>query len=330
MGQRIVLFGELMLRLNPAGFARLVQADRLEVYYTGGEANAGASLVRWGCAADMVSRVPAHEMGEACVNYLRRFGLNTRHVQRAGERLGLFYAETGAAQRQSMIIYDRKDSAFTTFSDEGLDWDQLLAGADWFHFAGTAPAVARRLVPVLTRACAAARRLGVRVSCDLNYRAKLWTPHEAADTMAELLPLVNVFVCGAEDAAGIFGVRGATDAEMAAQLAERFGFTHVLVPRRESRSASDNAISALLWHRGEAVVSRTHELSPIVDRIGAGDAMTAGMIFGVGEGWPLQRTVDFAAAAACLKHATPGDFGLASLAEVQALAGGAGSGRIQR
>ncbi|MBM3796798.1 MAG: sugar kinase [Acidobacteria bacterium] len=330
MSKRIVLFGELLLRLNPEGFARLVQADRLQVYYTGGEANAGASLVKWGHSASMVSCVPAHEMGDACVNYLRRFGIDTRYVQRAGERLGLFYVETGASQRQSMVIYDRKESAFTTYSDDGLDWAEVLAGADWFHFTGTAPAVARRLVPVLTRACTAAQRLGIRVSCDLNYRAKLWTPQEAAESMAGLLPLVNVFVCGAEDAAAIFGVQGDEDLAVAAQLAGRFGFTHVLMPRRESRSASHNTISAFLWHATQFAVSRTHEIPHIVDRIGAGDAMTAGLIHGLAEGWTLPQTVDFGVAASCLKHSVPGDFGLASLEEVQALAAGSASGRIQR
>lgn len=330
MSQRIVLFGELLLRLNPEGFARLVQADRLQVYYTGGEANAGAALVQWGHRVEMVSRVPAHEMGDACVNYLRRFGIDTRRVQRGGDRLGLFYVETGASQRHSQIIYDRRDSAFTGFSDEGLDWDEVLAGAGWFHFAGTAPAVSRRLVPVLARACAAARRQGVRVSCDLNYRAKLWTPVEAAEAMGGLLPLVDVFVCGAADAAGIFGVRGAGEAEVAAALAGRFGFTHVLVPRREGRSATHNAVGAHLWHGGRSADSRMHEIAFIVDRIGAGDAMTAGLIHGLSAGWTLEQTVEFGAAASCLKHSVPGDFGLASLEEVQALAAGGSGGRIQR
>lgn len=329
MSKRVVLFGELMLRLNPEGFARLVQADRLQVYYTGGEANAGAALVKWGYAASMVSRVPAHEMGEACVNYLRRFGLDTRHVQRAGERLGLFYVETGASQRQSQIIYDRKDSAFTTFSDEAVNWEEVFAGAHWFHFAGTAPAVASRLVPVLTRACAAARRLGVKVSCDLNYRSKLWTPQQATEAMGELLPLVDAFVCGAEDAAAIFGIRG-EGSDLAGQLSRRFGFTHVLVPRRESRSATHNSISALLWSGGHSAVSKAYEIPYIVDRIGAGDAMTAGMIYGMSEGWTLQQTVEFGVAASCLKHSIPGDFGLVSREEVQALAAGDGSGRILR
>lgn len=331
MSKRVVLFGELLLRLNPEGFSRLVQADRMQVYYTGGEANAGAALVNWGREVSMVSRVPEHELGDACVNYLRRFGLDTRHIQRGGERLGLFFVETGASQRQSKIIYDRKDSAFTEFSDERIDWEKIFAGASWFHFAGTAPAVSAKLGPVLRRACAAARKLGLTVSCDLNYRRKLWTPEQAGATMAGLLPLVNVFVCGAEDAATLFGITHADEgAGVAAQLSARFGFTHVVMPRRESRSATHNLFSALLWSAGEFATSRTHEISYIVDRVGAGDALTAGVIYGLSEGWSLAQTIEFGAAASCLKHSIPGDFSLVSREEVQALADGDGSGRIQR
>lgn len=331
MSKRVVLFGELLLRLNPEGFSRLVQADRMQVYYTGGEANAGAALVNWGREVSMVSRVPEHELGDACVNYLRRFGLDTRHIQRGGERLGLFFVETGASQRQSKIIYDRKDSAFTEFSDECIDWEKIFAGASWFHFAGTAPAVSATLVPVLQRACTAARKLGLTVSCDLNYRRKLWTPAQASATMTELLPLVNVFVCGAEDAAALFGITHPDEGVgVAAQLSARFGFTHVVMPRRESRSATHNVFSALLWSAGEVATSRTHEISYIVDRVGAGDALTAGVIYGLSEGWSLAQTVEFGAAASCLKHSIPGDFNLVSREEVQALADGDGSGRIQR
>jgi 2-dehydro-3-deoxygluconokinase len=331
MNKRVVLFGELLLRLSPEGFSRLVQADRLEVCFTGGEANAGAALVRWGHEASLVSRVPAHEMGDACVNFMRRYGLDTRHVQRGGDRLGLFYAESGASQRQSKIIYDRQGSAFTDFSDEKLAWEELLAGAAWFHFTGTAPAVAPELVPVLARACAAASRLGIRVSCDLNYRSKLWSPAEAGRVMAELLPLVNVFVCGTEDAANVFGITHADPgAGVAARLAERFGFSHVVMPRRVCHSATSNEFGALLWSGGVSASSRAHEIPYIVDRIGAGDALTAGVIHGLLEGWDLASTVEFAAAAACLKHTIPGDFNLVSVEEVLALAAGDASGRIQR
>jgi len=337
MSKRIVMFGELLLRLNPEGFGRLVQADRLQVYYTGGEANAGAALVHWGREVSLVSRVPDHEIGQACINHMRRYGLDTRFIQRGGDRLGLFYLETGASQRQSKIIYDRRDSAFTGYSDEAGGWDEILTGAGWLHFAGTAVAVAGRLAPVVARACRAARERGLVVSCDLNYRRKLWTPAQAGETMGALLPLVDAFVCGVEDAGAIFGATcdpGRPGPEQAAdvarQLAARFGLKHLVVPLRESQSATANRFRALLFSQGQMAVSRTHEIPYIVDRVGAGDALTAGVIFGLSEGWEPQRTIEFGVAAACLKHSVPGDFNLVSREEVEALVAGDGAGRIQR
>ncbi len=337
----VVLFGELLLRLNAEGFSRLVQSDRLQVYYTGAEANVGASLVNWGYEALVVSRVPAHEIGQACVNYLRRYGIDPRYVQRAGDRLGLFYVESGASQRQSKVIYDRRDSAFTTFSDEGLDWDQLFAGRRWFHFAGTAPAVAERLVPVLQRAGAAARRQGVTVSCDLNYRRKLWTPAQARQTMTALMAFVDVLICNEEDAEMVFGIK-ANDSDVrdgrlsragyedvARQLQTQFGFSRVAITLRESISATVNDWSALLFAEGAAAFSRKYHMH-VVDRIGGGDSFAAGLIFGQCEGWSVPDTVEYAVAASCLKHSIPGDFNLVSKEEVATLLAGDGSGRIQR
>ena len=337
----VVLFGELLLRLNAEGFSRLVQADRFQVYYTGAEANAGASLVNWGYEALVVSRVPAHEIGQACVNFLRRYGLDPRYVQRAGDRIGVFYVENGASQRQSKVVYDRRDSAFTTFDDSTLDWDEVFRGRRWFHFAGTAPAVAPRLVPVLERACAAARRLGVTVSCDLNFRRKLWSPEQAQATMPSLMKLVDVLICNEEDAEMVFGIKARnTDVphgrlsredyeDVARQLKARFGFSHVAITLRESHSASVNTWSALLLTDGAPVFSKPYQIQ-IVDRIGGGDAFAAGLIYGVCEGMSPKETVEFAVAASCLKHTIPGDFNLVSREEVLTLLSGDGSGRIQR
>lgn len=337
----IVLFGELLLRLNAEGFSRLVQAERFQLYYTGAEANAGASLVNWGYEALVVSRVPAHEIGQACVNFMRRYGLDTRYVQRAGERLGLFYVENGASQRQSKVIYDRKDSAFTTFDDAALDWDEMLRGRRWFHFAGTAPAVGPRLLPVLKRACAAAQRQGVTVSCDLNFRLKLWTPAQAQVVMTELMEFVDVLICNEEDAEMVFGIKAEeTDvkrgelsregyAAVARRLQARFDFSHVAITLRESLSASVNNWSALLYTGGAATFSRKYQIQ-VVDRIGGGDSFAAGLIYGTCEGLPPQATVDFAVAASCLKHTIPGDFNLVSKAEIMTLLSGDSSGRIQR
>jgi 2-dehydro-3-deoxygluconokinase len=341
MSKTVVLFGELLMRLNTEGFARLVQADRFQVYFTGAEANAGAALVNWGYTGRVVSRVPAHEVGQACVNYLRRFGLDTRFVQRAGDRLGTFYVENGASQRQSKVIYDRQHSAFTTFSDDGWDWDEVFAGAHWLHFSGTAPAVAPRLVPVLKRACAAAKRHGAIVSCDLNFRRKLWSSDEAGRTMCELMEFIDVLICNEEDAEMVFGIKaknthvaeGRLDrdgyADVAQQLQTRFDLSHVAITLRESISASFNVWSALLHAGGEAAFSRKYSIQ-IVDRVGGGDSFAAGLIYGLSEGWDQGRVVEFAVAASCLKHTIPGDFNLVSLDEVQTLAAGDGSGRIQR
>lgn len=341
MSKTVVLFGEVLMRLNTEGFSRLVQADRLQVYFTGAEANAGVALVNWGHAGRVVSRVPAHEIGQACVNYLRRFGLDTHFIQRGGERLGTFYVENGASQRQSKVIYDRKHSAFTGFSDEGWDWGQVFSGAHWLHFSGTAPAVAPQLVPVLKRACTEARRQGVTVSCDLNFRRKLWSGEEAGRTMAELMEFVDVLICNEEDAEMVFGIRAGdtrvTDGhlnrdgyiEVARQLQTRFDLAQVAITLRESLSASVNNWSAMLYAGGEAVFSRKYHIQ-IVDRVGGGDSFAAGLIYGLGEGWDSSRVVEFAVAASCLKHTIPGDFNLVSLEEVEALAAGDGSGRIQR
>lgn len=341
MNKTVVLFGELLMRLNTEGFSRLVQADRLQVYFTGAEANAGASLAGWGYASRVVSRVPAHEVGQACVNYLRRFGLDTRFVQRGGDRLGLFFVETGASQRQSKVIYDRKNSAFTAFSDEGLDWSEVFQGTHWLHFSGTAPAVAPQLVPVLKRACIAAKRNQVTISCDLNFRRKLWSSELARKTMTELMEFVDVLICNEEDAEMVFGIKARdTDVtggqlsregyvDVARQLQERFDLSHVAITLRESISATVNNWSALLYTGKQPAFSRKYSIQ-IVDRVGGGDSFAAGLIYGLSEGWEAPQTVEFAVAASCLKHTIPGDFNLVSLEEVQALVAGDGSGRIQR
>jgi 2-dehydro-3-deoxygluconokinase len=341
MSKTVVLFGELLMRLNTEGFSRLVQADRLQVYFTGAEANAGVSLVNWGYAGRVVSRVPAHEVGQTCVNYLRRFGLDTQFVQRGGDRLGLFYVETGASQRQSKVIYDRKHSAFTEFSDEELDWNEVFQGAHWLHFSGTAPAVAPELLPVLKRACVAAKRNNVTISCDLNFRRKLWSSDLAGKTMTGLMEFIDVLICNEEDAEMVFGIKARdTDVaggqldrdgyvDVARQLQERFDLAHVAITLRESISATVNNWSALHYADKQPFFSRKYNMQ-IVDRVGGGDSFAAGLIYGLSEGWGPQQVIEFAVAASCLKHTIPGDFNLVSLDEVQSLVSGDGSGRIQR
>ena len=341
MNDTIVLFGELMMRLNTEGFERFVQAGRFNVCYTGAEANAGAALAAWGCDARLVSRVPAHEIGQSCINYMRRYGLDTRFVQRAGDRLGILYVENGASQRQSKVIYDRKDTAFTTFDDSGLDWHEVFRGARWLHFSGTAPAVAPRLAPVLQRACAAAKSGGVTISCDLNFRRKLWTQEEARKVMTGLMDYIDVLICNEEDADTVFGIKAAGSSivgghlsqagyeDVARQLTERFKVSHVAITLRESLSATINNWSALLYSKGEACFSRKYNMH-IIDRVGGGDSFAAGVIYGLSRGWDCRRAVEFAVAASCLKHTIPGDFNLVTLQEVETLMSGDGSGRIQR
>lgn len=341
MGDTIVLFGELMMRLNTEGFERFTQADRFNVYYTGAEANAGAALAAWGCKARLVSRVPAHDIGQACINYMRRFGLDTNFVQRAGDRLGILYVENGASQRQSKVIYDRKDSAFTTFDDDGLDWGEVFSGARWLHFSGTAPAIAPRLVPVLKRACVAAKAAGVTISCDLNFRRKLWSQEEAGRVMTELMEYIDVLICNEEDADTVFGIKAAGSniidghlsregyEDVARQLTERFKVSHVAITLRESLSATVNNWSALLYANGKGYFSPKYNIH-IIDRVGGGDSFAAGIIYGLCQNWDCERAVKFAFAASCLKHTIPGDFNLVTLQEVETLMSGDGSGRIQR
>jgi 2-dehydro-3-deoxygluconokinase len=342
MAGKVVLFGELLLRLAPRGFTRLLQADELEVRYTGAEVNAGVSLVNYGMEAWAVSRVPDSDIGQACINYLSRFRVNTEHVARGGERLGLFYLETGAAQRPSKIIYDRAHSAFSGCGPGDFDWDRICAGKDWLHFSGTAPALGPRVVAALQEGLAAARRHGLKVSCDLNYRAKLWSPADANRVMSALMPSVDVLIGNEEDAEKVFGIKaagtdvgrgkldGASYREVAVELKRRFGVSLVATTLRESRSASANGWSGLLYDGSRHYLSRSYEITPIVDRVGAGDAFSGGLIFALLRGLAPQECIEFAVAASCLKHSVAGDFNLASLAEVNALVAGEASGRVQR
>jgi 2-dehydro-3-deoxygluconokinase len=340
--KRIVAFGELLLRLTPRGFGRLVQADEFEVRYTGAEANAAVSLVNYGMEAYAVSKVPDNEIGQACVNYLGRFGVNTEFVARGGDRLGLFYLETGAAQRASKIIYDRANSAIRASRPEDYDWNLICAGKDWFHFSGTAPALGENVQRVLEEGLKTAKQLGLTVSCDLNYRAKLWSPSDANRVMSRLMPYVDVLIGNEEDAEKVFGIRaeGSDVArgrlveesyrQVAEQLVRKFGFKHVATTLRESLSASSNRWGGLLFDGTRHYLSRKYEINPIVDRVGGGDSFTGGLIYGMLSGFDLPRCVEFAVAASCLKHSIPGDFNLMSVKEVEALVGGDASGRVQR
>jgi 2-dehydro-3-deoxygluconokinase len=345
MPARIVTFGEIMLRLSPPGRQRFGQARRFEALYGGGEANVAVSLAVFGLPAEFVTRLPANDLGEACLQFLRQYGVQTGHVLRGGERLGIYFLETGAAQRGSQVIYDRAGSAFATLQPGMIDWPQALAEASWFHWTGITPAVSAGAAATCLEAVRAARQLGLTVSCDLNYRAKLWKwGKPAGEVMAELVALSDLAVANEEDAEKVFGIQ-APDSDVKAgkveagkyravceQLAARFpNLTTIAITLRGSLSASHNTWSGALWRAGSFFSAPTYDIPNIVDRVGAGDSFAAGLIYALNrpEPDPL-RALEFAVAASALKHSIPGDFNLASLAEVEALAAGNASGRVSR
>ena len=342
MSGAFVAFGDLLMRLEPPAHERLVQASTFGVRFTGAEANAAMMLAGLGVPARAVSRVPDTAVGQACVNFLRRYGVETSTVGRGGERLGLFYLETGAAQRASVVVYDRAHSSFATSGPADYDWDAALEGAAWLHFSGTAPALSDSVRGALREGLQTARAAGVRVSCDLNYRARMWSPEEARREMEALTPWIDVLFGNEEDAATVFGIRaegsdvtrGALPldsyAAVAERLVERYGFSVVATSLRTSVSASINRWAGMMSTAGSHVISRTYEINPIVDRVGGGDSFAAGMIFALLRGAAPQECVEFAAAASCLKHSIPGDVGLVSEEEVWALVSGDGSGRVRR
>jgi 2-dehydro-3-deoxygluconokinase len=329
--KRVVTFGELLLSLSVKGHGRLAQADEFTARYTGAEANAAVSLTQFGVETFVVSKVPAHEIGQACLNALRRFGVNTDHVVRGGDRLGLLYMEQGASQRPTKVIYDRSPSSFRQFRPDDVDWNAVLKGKDWFHFSGTAPAAGPAVVEVLTAGLATARRLGLMVSCDCNYRSKLWSMEEAGQALTPLLEHVNVLICGKDDPQRLFGLAtdGREPPEVAELVRKRFSLDAVAMTFREAISASVNRYSAMLCNRDGICRSRQYEIQ-MVDRVGTGDAFAAGLIFGLISPYDPQRTIDFAAAAACLKHSIPGDFNLVARDEVEQLLAGEPTGRVQR
>ncbi|MDO8303125.1 MAG: sugar kinase [Sedimentisphaerales bacterium] len=339
--KKTVFFGELLMRLATKRYERFVQARDFELGYTGAEANAAVSLANYGLEAYAVSVVPDSEIGQACINYVRQFGVNTDFIKRGGKRLGTFYLETGASQRPSKVIYDRAASSITELKPGQMEWNKIFAGKNWFHWSGTAPALSECMAETTKEACIAAKKNGLMVSCDLNYRRKLWTPEKARQIMTDLMQYVDVLIGNEEDSALVLGVeakgvdvhKGAIDVErykeVAAELHKRFGFKYVATTLRESISASENGWSALLSDGKQCYVSKQYRIW-IVDRVGGGDSFSGGLIYGLLTGMDCQKTIEFAAAASCLKHSIHGDFNHVSKEEVMALLGGDGSGRIQR
>ena len=338
---RVITFGELMLRLAPEGYYRFVQADTLGATFGGGEANVAVSLANYGVDAAFVSKLPKHEIGQAAVNSLRKYGVDTSLITRGGDRVGIYYLEKGASQRASKCIYDRAHSAIAEATSADFDWDKIFEGADWFHFTGITPALGANVAELCKEACKAAKAHGVKVSCDLNYRGKLWTRAQARETMTELCKYVDVCIANEEDAKDVFGIEAEnTDIHggklnyegyksVAKQLKDTFGFEKVAITLRTSITANDNDWAAMLYDGNDYYFSKKYNIH-IVDRVGGGDSFGAGLIYGLLSGKDCQAALEFAVAASCLKHSIEGDYNMVSVDEVEKLAGGDGSGRVQR
>lgn len=341
MSKRVITFGEIMLRLAPEGYYRFVQAEHYGATYGGGEANVAVSLANYGYDAKFVTKLPKHEIGQAAINSLRRYGVDTSYITRGGERVGIYFLEKGASQRPSKVIYDRAGSSISTAQGEDFNWDEIFEGVDWFHFTGITPALNDTVAEICLEACKKAKEKGITVSCDLNYRNKLWSKEKAGQVMGELCKFVDVCIANEEDAGDVFGIRASnTDItsgqvnhegykEVAKELAERFNFKKVAITLRSSISANDNNWAAMLYNGEDYYFSKTY-LMHITDRVGGGDSFGAGLIYASLEQYPPQQAVEFAVAASCLKHSIEGDFNQVSVEEVKKLAGGDGSGRVQR
>ncbi len=338
---RVITFGEIMLRLAPNGYLRFFQDDQLQATFGGGEANVSVSLANYGLDTAFVTKLPAHAIGQGAVNSLRALGVDTSKIVRGGDRVGIYYLEKGASQRGSVCIYDRAHSAIQEAKPEDFDWDSIFEGADWFHFTGITPALGPNLVEICRQACKAAKAKGVKISCDLNYRGKLWTREEARAAMSDLCQYVDVCISNEEDAKDVFGIEAEnTDIyggklnkdgykSVAKQLADKFGFEKVAITLRTSISASDNDWAGMLYDGTDYCFSKEYHLR-IVDRVGGGDSFGGGLIYSLLSGKSTQEAVEFAVAASALKHSIEGDYNRVTAAEVEKLAGGDASGRVQR
>jgi 2-dehydro-3-deoxygluconokinase len=340
---RTVCFGEIMLRLSPPGFERLLQSPRFEATFGGGEANVAVSLAQFGVDSAYVTRLPANAIGDGAVRALRAEGVDVSRIVRGGDRVGIYYAETGASQRGSSVLYDRARSAMAEIAPGMVDWDAVFAGASWCHWTGITPALSASAAAVTKEAVEAARRAGARVSVDLNFRRKLWTEAQAQAAMRPLMPLVDLVIANEEDLQSVLGIEvphsdvtaGTLSTEgyrtAAQEVASTFGVKQIAVTLRESFSASENAWSAVLldaasgeFHQSQRYVVR------LVDRIGGGDSFAGGLIYGLLTGKSSLDALRFAVAASALKQTIPGDFNRVSAGEVEKLVAGDASGRVQR
>ncbi len=339
---RVVTFGEIMLRLKPPGFERLFQSSHLESSFGGAEANVAVSLVQFGIPARFVTALPSNSIGDAAVREVAGFGVDTSFIRRAGERVGVYFLETGANQRPSKVTYDRAGSSIATAKSGDFDWDAIFKGATWFHVSGVTPAISADAAALTLEAVKAARAKGITVSCDYNYRKNLWKyGKKPPDVMGEIVNNVNIGIANEEDCEKALGItcsgshaKGSKHdhyREIADKVLARFpNLEKQVITLRESRSADNNGWSAVLHDGKEMFTSRSYEITDIVDRVGAGDSFAAGLIYGLITYKDDRKALEFATATSCLKHSIPGDFNRVNVAEVEALMGGEGSGRVQR
>jgi len=341
MSKKVVTLGEIMLRLSTPDFKRFVQADTFDITYGGGEANVAAALCNYGLNGTFVSKVPDNAIGQAAINHLRRYGVDTQFIAKGGERLGIYFLETGASMRASQVIYDRAGASIADVKPEEFDWDKILDGADWFHTTGITPALSDKASVLAETALKTAKAKGIRTSIDLNYRKKLWSKEKAREVMTKLCQYVDVCIGNEEDADTTLGFKAAhTDVtkgelnldgykDVFRQMKDKFGFKFIASSLRESHSASDNGWSALVYDGSDFHHTRKYNVR-IVDRVGSGDSFASGLIFGLVTGMPMPEAAEFGVAASAIKHTIPGDLNHATLAEVKELIKGDGSGRVQR
>ena len=340
---RTVCFGEIMLRLSPPGFERLLQSPQLHASFGGGEANVAVSLAQFGHESHYVTRLPSNAIGDAAIKTLRAEGVHVDHIERGGDRVGIYFAETGASQRASTVVYDRAHSAISQMPPGSMKWSCVMTGASWFHCTGITPALGANAAACTREALDAARQAGARISIDLNYRAKLWTRAEAQRVMRPLVALADVVIANEEDLQAVLGIPvahadvigGALDVsgyrDALARVSAEFSAAHVAVTLRESLSASENGWSAVCYDASTRTFLQSQRYTVrVVDRIGGGDSFAAGLIHGFVSGRDLEATLKFAVAASALKQTIPGDFNQVSVSEVERLVNGDASGRVQR
>ncbi|MGL4737297.1 MAG: PfkB family carbohydrate kinase [Cellulosilyticaceae bacterium] len=328
---KVVTFGEIMLRLAPEGYLRFNQGNKLEATYGGAEANVAISLAHLGVPSSFVTKLPANDMAQGAIDELRKYGVDTSSIVRGGERIGIYFLEKGASQRASKVIYDRAYSAMSEVRQGEFDWDTIFADATWFHFTGITPALSEDLTTICLQACREARARGITVSCDVNYRPKLWSIEKAREVLSELMYSVDVCIANEGQAAGVFEIEGANEADLGAKLCKKFGFKYVAMTQRKALSASDHRWSAALYEKDTEKLyqSRVYDIH-LVDRVGGGDSFAAGLISSMVTQVDPQYALEFGVAASCLKHTIEGDYNRVSRQEVEILMEGNDLGRVQR